>query len=56
MQAVSVVSRDVMAPRGLVGMALETADHSTEEIARVRLPLLSPLLHTHHHPFATIIS
>lgn len=36
MQAVSVVSREVMVPRGLVGMARETVDHSGEEIARVR--------------------
>ena len=52
MQAVSVVSREVMAPRGLVGMARETVDHSGEEIARVGFfsfflsftPTLHPLL------------
>lgn len=40
MQAVSIVSREVMVPRGLVGLGLDTVDASGGEIAEVGFPLV----------------
>lgn len=37
LQAVSVVSRQVMLPRGLIGMGLDTLDHSVSEIRQALL-------------------
>ncbi|KAK7749378.1 hypothetical protein SLS62_008121 [Diatrype stigma] len=42
MQAVSIVSRDVMVPRGLVGMGLDTVDQSGGEIAEALRTLTEP--------------
>lgn len=36
-EGISILSREVMLPRGLVGLGLDTLDQSGEEIAKVRL-------------------
>lgn len=41
MQAISVLGREVMLPRGLVGLGLDTLDHSGPEIAQVIFSIMS---------------
>lgn len=41
MQAVSILGREVMIPRGLVGLGLITMDESGPEIAEVSFAILS---------------
>lgn len=36
MQAISILGREVMQPRGLIGLGYDTLDHSGPEIAEVR--------------------
>jgi len=43
MQAIAVMGREVMRPRGLVGLGLDTLDQSTTEIAESLTALLAPL-------------
>lgn len=38
MKAISIIGREVMRPRGLVGLATDTLDHCQEEIREVRIP------------------
>jgi len=40
MRAISILGREVMLPRGLVGLGLDTLDHSGPEIAQVVTPTL----------------
>jgi protein-tyrosine phosphatase len=48
MRAIAIMGREVMRPRGLVGLGLDTLDASGREMAEVRFSVAStcvPLLH-----------
>ena len=38
MEAISILGREVMLPRGLTGLGTDTLDQSKEEVNEVRLP------------------
>lgn len=43
MQAISILGREVMQPRGLIGLGYDSIDHCGREIAQVRVyPLTCP--------------
>jgi protein-tyrosine phosphatase len=42
MEAIAILGREVMLPRGLVGLGFDSIDHCGPEIAEVSEPALNP--------------
>lgn len=40
MKAIAILGREVMLPRGLTGIAIDTLDHSKVEVAQVSIEVL----------------